>query len=330
MTALKYPNKKKRKGYWKRYRRADIKNHRKVWSFLDEVIDELGLPFPVQMRGRKPKLAHEVYAKTAVYLVYFDVRLRDMQSELHRLEGNSIDFTNIDRWFLKTDDEWVRKATQLLHEKMEPMFRKACYITDSTKVTTTRYYETTRLDSEGKRVLDLLTLKLHLLVVYFITAGIVSIANFHLTHGDANDSPIMNKYLLENVRLRKGRKNHADKGYWSKENILKNKKKGLQPNIVPKEVDNHGLTLKTAIAEYDNEERKKYRGIIEGVFGGMTTDQGMKTRFKLDRARKLHMALLAFTHEIRTYFRAIVYKASALFSHFATTPRPEALYRLKR
>ena len=53
-----------------------------------------------------------MYAKTAVYLVYFDVKLRDMQSDLRELEGDSIDFTNIGRGFLRTDDEWVRKATQ--------------------------------------------------------------------------------------------------------------------------------------------------------------------------------------------------------------------------
>lgn len=320
MTALKYPNKKKRSNYWKRYRRADIKNHRKVWEFLDDIIDELGLPFKIQKRGRKPKLTHKVYAKTIVYLVYFDFKLRDMQSELYEFEGETIDFTNIDRWFMKADDFWVREATQLLHERIETMFRRACYITDSSNVTTTQYYETTQLDSKGNRILELLTLKVHLLVVYFIAVGIVSIANFHLTHGDANDSPVMNENLLEDVKLRKGRKNHADKAYWSKDNIRKNKEKGLQPNIVPKEKGEHSLTLKTAIEEYDNEERKKNRGIIEGIFGGWTTDQGMKTRFRLDKTRKLHMALLAFTHEIRTYFRAIAHKAIALFFIFATTP----------
>lgn len=325
--ALKYPNKRKRKGYWKRYRRADIKNHRKVWSFLDEIVDELGIPFHTYKRGAKPKLSYKAYAKMIVYLVYFDIKLREMQSELKEFEGDTIDFSNIDRWFMKADEDWVRKATQLLHEKIERMFRKACYITDSSKVTTTQYYETTEIDKDGNKIIELLTLKLHILIVYFIAVGIVSIANFHVTHGDANDNPIMNEYLLEDVNLRKGRMNHADKGYWSKENIRKNKEKGLQPNIVPKTKGESGLTLKTAIKEYDNEARKKNRGIIEGLFGGWTTDQGMKTRFRLDRTRKLHMSLMALSHEIRTYFRAIAHKAIALLSFIATTPAfPKDLY----
>jgi hypothetical protein len=56
MTALKYPNKSKRKGYWKRYEKADINNHRKVWDFLDDIIDELGLPFPKYSRSYPRKL----------------------------------------------------------------------------------------------------------------------------------------------------------------------------------------------------------------------------------------------------------------------------------
>ena len=184
-----------------------------------------------------------------------------------------------------------------------------------------QYYETTQIDSEGNRVIELLTLKLHILIVYFIAAGIVSIANFHVTHGDANDNPIMNENLLEDVKVRKGRKHHADKGYWSNENIRKNKSLGLLPNIVPKEGFDSGLTLKTAIQEYDNEERKKRRGLIEGIFGGITVSQGTKTRFRLDRTRKLHIGLLALTHEIKTYFRAIAKKAIAFFLFQRNNPK---------
>jgi hypothetical protein len=318
--ALKYPNKKKRKGYYKIYELAGTNSRRKVWGFLDEIINEIGIPFGIPKRGAKPKLDRKIYAKMVLYLTYFDVTLREMEDELYRFEENSIDFSNIDRWFMKADDCWVKKATQLLHEKLESMFRKACYISDSTKITTTQYYETTQIDSEGNRVIELMTMKLHILIVYFFAAGIISIANFHVTHGDANDNPIMNENLLENVKIRKGRKHHADKGYWSVENIRKNKLLGLIPNIVPKDGFDKGLTLKTAIQEYDKEERKKRRGLIEGIFGGITVSQGTQTRFRLDRTRKLHIALLALTHEIKTYFRAITKKAIAFFFFTATTP----------
>lgn len=319
--ALKYPNKKKRKGYWKRYRRADIKNHRKIWAFLDSLVEEIGIPFKKNKRGRPPKLEMRVLAKILIYMIYFDLDLREAESELSRFEKQTLNYSNIDRWFWRLDENWIRKATQALHEKIEKMFSRGEYISDSTGITTDRYYETTALDSKGNRILALLCLKLHVFVVYFFTVGLVSIANFHVTHGDANDNPIMHEYLLENVKIKKGRRHHADKGYWSKNNILKNKKLGLLPNIVPKRKNEKGLTLKNAIKTYDNDARKKYRGLVEGIFGGLTTNQGAKTRFRKDCARKTHIACLALTHEIRTYHRAKAHKALVYLIRFMQQPR---------
>lgn len=68
------------------------------------------------------------------------------------------------------------------------------------------------------------------------------------------------------------------------------------------------------------QQRKKVRGMIEGIFGGLTTDNGMKTRFKLDRRRKKHALLLGLTHNIRSHFRATVHKLIDLLINFATTP----------
>jgi hypothetical protein len=155
------------------------------------------------------------------------------------------------------------------------------------------------------------------MVVYFAGLGLVSIANLVATHGDASDNPVMHEELLEHVTLKRGRRHHADKGYWSKENILKNRSLGLQPNIVPKDVNHRGLVLVRAVKEYDNDARKHNRGLIEGVFGGITTTQGMRTRFRKDCARKTHLSLLALTHQLKTYFRATVKLLTTLF---ATTP----------
>jgi hypothetical protein len=113
--ALKYPNKSKHVGYWQRYEHADIKNHRKVWDFLDAIIEQIGLPFGQSPHGLRPKLSVHTYAKIIVYLVYFDLDLRAAEEELGHLEGKTIDHTNIDRWFWRVDDEWIRRAIQLLH-----------------------------------------------------------------------------------------------------------------------------------------------------------------------------------------------------------------------
>lgn len=321
--ALKYPNKRKRKGYWPRYERASIKDHRKVWNFINEIINEIGLPFKKSRLGRNPKLDIKLYAKIIVYLFYFGIDLREAQDELERFEGKTINFTNIDRWLWKVNEEWIRQAVQLLHYKIESMFRKGEYISDASSVTTNNYYETTRLDSEGKPILDKLCMKLHVFVTYFFTIGLVSIANFHVTHGDASENPVLHENLLENVKVRKGRRHHADKGFWSKLNILKTRMLGLKPNIVPKNKSEKGLVIKKAIQEYDNEARKKYRGLVEAVFGGLTTGQGMKTRYRKDCARRVHVGFLALTHEMRTYFRALANKTLSYLLLFMQQPPSE-------
>ena len=76
MTALKYPNKKKRKGYWKTYDRARIKDFRKLWDFSLEIIKKLGNPFPKKdNRGRKPKLFQVIIRQPLYFEKVFKVKI---------------------------------------------------------------------------------------------------------------------------------------------------------------------------------------------------------------------------------------------------------------
>ena len=315
---LKYPNKKKRKGYWKRYFRANIKNFRKIWDFLDEIIDELGVSFIKNKRGRYPKHTLRTLTKMCIFLVYFSFTLDEMVGLLELLEGKSLDRSNVDRWFIKFDKEYARKATQMLHEKIEKMFRGGEYITDATKFTMDRYQEVLH---KGKTTLEFIMMGLHLFIVYFASAGILSIANFFVSPGESHESPIYREHLLPGTQVRKNRNVHGDKSFFGKENILATEETGLKPNFVPKEGVEYGLILKRAIDEYDNELRKMFRGLVEGVFGGMETETDNKVRFRLDKTRKTYIALRALAHEIRTYLRAIVHKVMIYLWNFATTPK---------
>ena len=318
MTALKYPNKKKRKGYWKIYDRARIKDFRKVWNFLLEIIKKLGNPFPKKdNRGRKPKLERDCYAAICILLAYFDLSLRDMEGEIPLLTNETLDHSTIDWWFEKLDEEYVKKAVKYLHRKIKKMFKKAEYITDSTKITTTRY---AKILHKGQETIELICLKLHLIIMYFATAGILSIESLSVTHGDAHDSPVYREELVPQAKFQKGKRMHGDKAFFSEENILESEKQGIKTNFVPKGNIKHGLILKRAIKEYEEEARKKFRGMIEGLFGGTTSENNNKTRFVRDKCRKTHIALGALSHEIRTYFRALELKAQSFFVLFFRQP----------
>ena len=318
MTALKYPNKKKRKGYWKTYDRARIKDFRKLWDFSLEIIKKLGNPFPKKdNRGRKPKLKRDYYAAICILLAYFDLSLRDMEGEVPLLTNETLDHSTIEWWFEKLDEEYIKTATKFLHRKIKKMFRKGEYITDSTKITTTRY---AKILHKGQETIELLCLKLHLIIMYFATAGILSIESLYVTHGDAHDSPVFRDGLVSQAQFQKNKRIHGDKAYFAEENITACEKECLKTNFVPKDNIKHGLVLKRAIKEYEEETRKRFRGMIEGLFGGTTIENGNKTRFVKDRCRKTHIALMGLSHEIRTYFRALEIKAQSFFRLLLDNP----------
>jgi hypothetical protein len=318
MTALKYPNKLKRKGYWKTYDRARIKDFRKVWDFSLRIVKKLGNPFPKKdKRGAKPKFDRDFYAVFCIIMAYFDLSLRDMEGEIPLLVGSALDHSTLEWWFEKLDEEYIKSAAKILHRKIKKMFKKAEYITDSTKITTTRY---AKILHKGQITIELLCLKLHLIIMYFATAGILSIESIYITHGDAHDSPIFREELVPQAQFQKDKRIHGDKAYFAEENIVACEKKFLNSNFVPKDNIKHGLILKRAIKEYDGEARKKFRGMIEGLFGGTATENGNKTRFVKDRCRKTHIALMALSHEIRTYFRALEHKAQIFFRLLLDNP----------
>ena len=253
-----------------------------------------------------------------IFIGYFDLTLDEMEGILDLLEKQSLNRSNIDRWFIKFDDEYALKATRLLHQKIEGMFRKGEYIADSTKYTTNRYYE---MLHKGKMTIEFLTMKLHAFIVYFFSVGMISIANFSVTHGDAHDAPIYRDVLLEDIPLKKKRRSHKDKAYDDEATFEKEFEKGVIPNTVPKENSKKGFWRKKARWVYDNELRKMFRGLVEGLFGGMQTETDNKVRYKLDRTRKTYIALRALAHEIRTYLRALEQKIIFLFRNFATNPK---------
>ena len=316
--SLKYPNKRKRVGYWKTYDASEINNYRKVCGLVLLIVQELGNPFVKKdSRGRKPKLNRDYYVIICVFMVYFDKPLREMEGLLPLLFDEELDHSTIDWWFKNFDDKYVHEAVKLLHNKIKKMFSDGEYVADSTKITTTRYYE---MIHKGQTTIELRCLKLHMIIMYFASAGILSIESMFMSHGDAHDSPIFLNELIPASEFDAGKRIHADKAYFAIENIRECKKKGLRVNIVPKENAEHGLTIITAKKEYDNEARKENRGLIEGLFGGLTTDNNLKTRFIRDDCRKTHGALLGLAHEIRTYLRALCIKAQVLIRLFSDNP----------
>ena len=258
-----------------------------------------------------------VYTKICVLIGYFDFTLDEIAGFLPLLTQQSLDRSNIDRWFQRMEISYIEQASEFLNEKLEEMFGYGEYITDATKYTTTEYQEVLH---KGQTVFELVMIGLHIIVNYFFKDGFLSIVKFHVSDGFAHESPIFREKLLPKAKLKANRRMHGDKGFAAEDNFKALFEKELIPNISQKDNTKRGFWTKKAKKLYNNNLRKQIRGLVETVFGGMETETDNKIRFKLDKTRKLYVAVRALTHQIRTYFRALVHKALNCLLSFATTP----------
>ena len=315
------PNKRKRKDYYKVYFKSKHKDLVKLWNFLDTLITELGNPFKNKPTGRPPKFKDlRVYTKICILIGYFDFTLDEVAGILPLLAGETLDRSNIDRWFQRMDICYIEHASEFLNEKLEDMFDYGEYITDATKYAAKEYHEVLH---KGKTTFELILIGLHIIVNYFFKEGFISIVKFHVSDGWSHESPIFRDKLIPNAKLKPHRRMNGDKGFASEDNFELLFEKGLIPNICQKENAKGGFWTKKAKKVYNNNIRKQIRGLIETVFGGMQTETDNRIRFKLDKTRKLYVGIRALTHQIRTYFRALVHKALNYLLSFATTSKKQ-------
>ena len=315
--ALKSPT--KRKGYWKAYEKADIKDYRKVWNITQEIVKKEGIPFKPKKMGRPPKLELWMYVCLAVLYVYFDDPFRETEQLLTLLTGKRLDHSNIIRWFGKLSPSYIDKLVYEVHLQIIKQSNEGDYLADSSGVTCDRYQDTLY---RGETIKELVHWKIHIFAQYLLVLGLVSLVSVWATHGDVNDSPIFRKHLLKPSRVIPGKKCHADKAYFGKKNIYETKKSRLIPNFVPMERDYSDAALKRAVRDYDNEARKKNRGLVETPFGGLETEMDMKIRCRKSHHRNIVTCLLGLKHNIKTLLRV---KALIFFYFRTNLPPPKRL-----
>ena len=179
--SLKYPNTRKRVGYWLRYERADIKNYRKVWNTTMSFIVGDDIPFIFSKKGRRPNLSRKELVCMAVLHVYFENDFRETEQQISLIISKKLDHTNCVRWFGKLNPEYVNSLVFKIHKKLVGIDDVGDYIADSTQVTCDTYEVKEVVDKEE---LHLETLKLHILVIYLTSLGIVSIVSTFASKGE--------------------------------------------------------------------------------------------------------------------------------------------------
>jgi len=286
-----------------------------MWDTAMSFIAEGNIPFVFSKRGRKPNLTKKELVCMAILHVYFDLDFRETEHLIELLICKQLDHSNCVRWFGKLNPVYINDLVFFIHKKIIGIDDAGDYIADASNVTCDRLKTKKTLD---KKEFHHVTWKLHVLVQYIFTLGLISVISVWSTKGEKSESPIFRKKLLKKDRVKPGRKCHADKGYFGKKNLKKCEKLGLKPNIVPKEIEYSDTYLKKYVKNtYDNESRKKNRGLVEGIFGGFETETNMKTRCRKPKHKDIYLCLLGVKQNLRTYLRATALK---LNTYFAPTP----------
>ena len=315
--ALKYPNKIKRHGYWKRYERAGSKDFLLIWNTILSIINPKDIPFRFAERGRKPTLAREECVAMAVmYASFPSLGFRSIEFLIAVLTGKHLDHSNCVRWFGRLTPSYGDVLVFQVHQRILEVSDEGDYITDSSEVLCDRLKQ---VEKDGNTILEHQTWKLHLCSMYLKKIGLMSILSIFPTPSRVHEGPVFRNHLLKKERVIPGRRCHGDKAFFGKENIRKCKEIGLKPNLVPKDMKYSDGYLKRYVRrDYDNQSRKKNRGLVEGIFGGMETSGSMRMRCRTPHHRDVYVSLLGLAHNIRAYLRAV---ALRLLLIFAPPPR---------
>ncbi|MFH1774413.1 MAG: transposase [Methanobacteriota archaeon] len=269
------------------------------------VVEAIGSPWRIAKRGRKPKFKPELHAAICIYLRCFNLTYRDAEGEMPLLISQSIDHSTIGWAMQRVPVDYVSKALKLLHVEINSLLFDGMFIADSTGIETDRYEGATIVLSETKRREFR---KLHVIVDYFHRHGIISIASAGESSGNAHDSPafrqIFDPEVCSNGLLL------GDRAYDALENFKLAYENNLHPVIKLRDYQHSARTKgirirRRATRDFDKLVYKQFRGIVEGVFGGMETRYGNATRCRLRHTSRVSIMLMALAHNIRAYARAI-------------------------
>lgn len=289
----------KRVGYWRRY---DAKyrtcNVEKLYSFILSRARKLGAPFERKSRkGRPFVLSPCEYAATFIIATLFDLSLRDIEWFSDVIAGVHADHSTFGKAFAKIPVSYLNKLLFMTRNEIYNAINETpVLIADSTGVVVDRTYREIVVKCK-KRMVHVYD-KLHIIVEYYPDAGIMVVAHARAhSHSDATTAV----HMLHEMEVA-GERFFADAGYDAEQLYETCYKRGLQPLIkMRRSTANPKKYRRKAWNTFDHELYKSYRGVIEGVFGGLQTRRLLFSRYRGENMRAKHIIAMAIVQNLHTY-----------------------------
>jgi len=308
----------KRDGYWKRYDRKYKKfSIKKLYYFILAKARKLGKPFERKSKRGRP-LAISPYDYVAIFILssLLDLSLRDDEFLSDLLAGKHIDHSTFGKAFAKIPYRYLKKLLIMIRNAINSYVgTDSILIVDSTWVKVDRvYYETITKCHRGKRrVRD----KLNILAEYYRDEGIIAVADADSKYSSDAFGALL---MLDEIKA-KGKILLGDGGYDAEALYKKCYKKGIIPIIKIRDYDRKPRKYRNkAMRAFNEKLYKKYRGIIEGIFGGLECRRLLFTRYKKKEMRMKHIIAMAIVHNLQTYmailFFILIYSTTSKNFHF--------------
>ena len=288
--------------YWKKYNLLLQKfSAKKLYRLVLSFAEKIGNPYPVKNKGRKPKLQPYEYASYMAYMTLVKgAPFRTMEFESELYTEKHIDHATFVVNFEKIPVEYyitlVEKAGAYLDRLLE--YSKQ-YVVDSTTITTPLKFIT---EIKGKVVEEKIEYRNHIIVSIHPQDNCICIHTVLPTTKHVADCEGA-KRMLDKGKIR-GITLHGDMGYDYERVYDACYKNDIKPNIRPQNYTSKQDVFRIiGIAEYEDEQRKKFRGIIEPVFGGITNAGLMVTRLKKETKILAYGAIVLLRHNIMSIAR---------------------------
>jgi hypothetical protein len=287
--------------YWKVFHSSRIYDRFRTIKLILRLVEALGSPWPTSKRGRPPKFHPKFHALVCVYMAYAGMTYRDMEGEMPLVLQRSMDHSTVGWAMKRIPLEYITTAVKALHLCVNQTLGGGVFIADSTGIETDRYEKTRRvLKMADKREHR----KLHVIVKHYPEGGLISITGAGETSGRRNDSPVFREIF--DPRVCRDGLFFADKAYDSGANARLCYDNGLVPGIKQRDFDVKPKGYRRrAAGDFDLSLYRRFRGLVEGVFGGMQTRYGNRTRCRLGHTRKVSILLIALAHNIKAYAKAV-------------------------
>lgn len=291
--------------YWKKY--DSVYKHfsyKKIYELILHLTKDFGAPFERKSsRGRPFKICPVKYAAFMIFeIITGDSQYRSMELDSELFVAKHIDHSTFSLNYGKIPLQYFLKLIARVGVMLEHLLRYTKeYVVDSTTVTTPLTFTTI---IKGKKVKEKIEYRSHAIVSIHEKEQAVVVRTALSTSKKIADCEAA-KIMLEEGTIQDINLN-ADRGYDFERVYKACYENNIKPNIRPREYLLQEETQRLqGITEYNDEKRRKYRGRIEVIFGGITNAKLMTTRLKKETKILSYTALILLRHNILTLARTL-------------------------